>query len=181
MNKKLTLIAIAIAATFSSCKKEMPKEVETFKKPNLQAKGLPGGSSNYLVKDGNNYIGYWGGATLTFAQILYPTNSQQGQLCNGYSVSTNTGEVTVSDGIILLALPSFVGASGDLIGDYQNYANALDVYFLTGGALPLWDNFVSTTYGQTQAMGCFVIVDFNSPSGFSLVSSTFAGVKPPSI
>lgn len=61
--------------------------------------------------------------------------------------------------ILLLALPSFVGASGNLIVDYQNYANALNVYFLIGGSLPMWDNFVSTTYGQTQALGCFVIVD----------------------
>lgn len=182
--KKTIILAFSLAIIFSGCKKDVSisrtdKGTESFQKPKGFA-GLPGGSSNFLVQDGSNFIGYWGGATLTFTQILYPTGAPQGTLCNGYSVSTDTGEITYSDGIILLALPSFVAASGNPIQDYSNYSNALDNYFKNGGSLPSWSSYVSATYGPTQAFGCFVIVDYNSPSGLTLVSTNFSGVKTPS-
>lgn len=180
--KKITILAIALAVSVLGCKKEVSgpeseKETSFFQKPKGIA-GLPGGTSNFLIQDGNNFVGYWGGATLTFTQILYPTDAQQGQLCNGYSVSTDTGEISGSDGIIILALPSFISASGSPIQDFANYSNALDDYFKNGGSMPSWSSYVSATYGPNQAMGCFVIVDYNSPSGLTLVSTNYSGVKP---
>ncbi|WP_316755325.1 hypothetical protein [Pedobacter aquatilis] len=180
--KKITILAVALGFSLLGCKKEVSnpeadKETAFFPKPKGVA-GLPGGTTNYLVQDGNNFIGNWGGATLTFTQILYPTGAQQGQLCNGYSVSTDTGEISGSDGIIILALPSFVAASGSPIQDFSNYSDALDNYFKNGGSMPSWSSYVSPTYGPVQTMGCFVIVDFNSPSGFTLVSTNNSDVKP---
>jgi len=184
MKHKILLLSLTVVTVLSSCKKETAelqdkKDFKVSKNNKFIAKVNPGGSTNFIVRDGNQYLGYWGGATLTFTQILYPTDAVQGQLCGGLMVSTDTGEISESNGMLFLILPSFVAASGSPIQDWAKYSDAIDKYFKSGGSMPQWDSYVSATYGPAKALGCFVIVDFNSPSGFSLVSTNNASIKGP--
>jgi hypothetical protein len=192
IKKTKSLLLIIIIAVIS-CKKSDTLPLDAEKKPITNKKSLKeddGSASglNFLTDNGDGtWSTTWGGVNLHFDAITYETNAPQGKIAFYIAVSGSYGSIVDVEGSAISVTPPYAVSyytAADLRRSLENYRKEFMASFdpnspRYGQPNPAFTDYLRTHNVNLAAFEGFVIVDYNSPSGFSIISSRYKGTVVP--